>query len=181
MELRDQVEPEEVQKCWILHEQKSREGKIGIKAQAFLVKGDYTNALYAYRGDYPKDVFKHLKHWHSAQLDYNDIATLKHVSCELDNLSNGSRVIGEAAENLINNPNLSDPQHNPGSFWHVKDIFDRLKELAMDDTPVVAGEDYARNYEPIIFDGFHRLVASIIYSKKKGKPLKEKIAYFGLR
>ena len=178
MELGNIVDALEVQKCWMLHEHKTRGKAVGVGALKAIDQGEYGTALFTYRGDYPRQIFTHLKTWKRALLDLNDVEGLRYPDCELTSLSNDSLKLKDAVENIIQDPDLSNPKKNPKSFWHIKDIFDRLKILANDTSPVIVGEDYVRGNKTIIFDGFHRLAATLIYYKKTEK-FKLKEAYYG--
>jgi ABC-type Mn2+/Zn2+ transport system ATPase subunit len=179
MELLGQSNEDEVAKCWILHEKKIRKDNIGARAIAAISKGNYKVALFSYRKGYADSIFSEIKEWKKVKLNLNDIEHLEHVHCEFDNLSKGSMKIKEIAKNIINNPNLADEGKNPESWWHVRDILERLEELAKDETPVIIGKDH-RSKNIRIYDGLHRLIATLIYWKiRKSKKFKEKDAYYG--
>lgn len=82
----------------------------------------------------------------------------------------------------MHNPSLRDPKKTDSlTLRHPKDILERLEELAADETPIIIGQDYVRNDGiTIIYDGFHRLVATLIYYEKTRK-FKKKKAYYGTK
>lgn len=162
----------------MLHEQKTRKEKIGKKAIAYLAKGDYTNALFSYRGSYPKSIFSEIKEWRKAKLTLEDVRQLDHVDCWLTDLSKGTMKINDVAETIMNDRSVIEKDKNPELWPHVKDILDRLEELAKDDTPVIIGKDN-RSPNIRIYDGAHRLIALLIYCKQKKLTHFDRDAYYG--
>jgi hypothetical protein len=179
MRLLEPVGAEEVQKCWIMHEARTRNGQIEDRVEAILAGGDYAEALFSFRGYYARSIFKEIKEWRKVKIDLADIGRLEHVHCELDNLSKGTLRLEVAAENIVNNPWLADQKENPDSWRSARNILDNLEELAESGTPSIIGRD-TRSENVRLYDGFHRLVATLVYYRyRKLGTFVEKDAYYG--
>ncbi len=179
MDIGDIVSKTDVQKCWVLHEYKVRGEDIGKDVIALIERKQWEDALYKHRGTYPREVFDSLVIWKRATLYLNDLRNLRHVDCWINALSNRSMKISDAVETIVHDPDFKDSEYSEVQE-HIQYILNHLETLANDNTPIIVGRDFPDDRTVKLYDGFHRVAASLIYYRKeKVKQFKAKDAYYG--